>query len=780
MRSNPQRLGTFELQQLLGRGSVGEVWKAFDTQTGRIVAIKILRSNLLTDPNFIPHFEQERQMLSLLHHPNILPVRDFHASSEQGRAMAYIVMDYIEGQTLANYIRNTSGKKQFPSASDIVSLFASIGNALEYAHQKGIMCCNIKPANILIDVRGTAQNVLGTPLLTDIGLTSFFKEKEAVPAHFFIEKALYISPEQVQGYAGNEYSDIYSLGVILYEICTGMPPFRGNNPAEIYSQHVSASPTPPAFLNPNIPPALAVVILRCLAKDPASRFNNAPAMVTALAEAFDIFVPEQLTVPDDADRMNEPTYYKPVQNTPSSTGTPLTPVNPYQGSRSTLLAGATPLPLPASSFTGSGGQSANGITEEPTLLQALPVSPVMPSQSPYSDLPQTSIIPPQKSKKNRKGLIIVLIVMALLLVSGGIFSALYLLQKQSPVVASIPIAGHAYFISGETLQANIDIQSMDELLIDLHGIQSPVAGKNYYAWLLGDKSNSKTAPILLATLAVKNGNAHYLYQDMQHTNLLAVGSRFLVTEENANPVPTSPTSDTRAWRYYAELTQEPTNGSAAQGSFLDHLRSLLVGDAQLDALGLPGGIDAWELRNTGKILEWATSARDYWTSKAFQLMHSQFIRILDYLDSAAYVQVDVPANTPLLADPKVALLELDPQMQTPQGFQASIDTHLQDMLNAPGISSSERSIITQISTETGHVTGWLEQVRQYAHQLIHMSNAALSLPSTLDLLDNMATQALYAYIGRLAPDTNQVEGGAVQMSYDLQRLSTFEITPYKG
>jgi hypothetical protein len=367
--------------------------------------------------------------------------------------------------------------------------------------------------------------------------------------------------------------------------------------------------------------------------------------------------------------------------------------------------------------------------------------------------------------------------MAIAVVSGAIASALYLLPRQSQVAAT-PIVGHAYFISGETLEANINIKTMDQLLIDLHDIQSPAPGKNYYAWLLGDKS--KTAPIMLATLTVTHGNVHYLYQDKQHTNLFAVASRFLITEEDASKTPTIPSSDTSAWRYYAEITQAPTNGGTAQSNFVDHLRALLVVDPQLNALGLKGGIDAWQLENTGKILEWATSARDYWKTRGFQLMRNQFIRILDYLDGAAYVQIDVPANTPLLLNPQVALLEFDPQTQAPPGFQANIDSQLQGMLNAPGVSSSQRSIIAQINTEMDHVTGWLMQVRQYARQLIHMTSTQLALPSTLDLLDDMATQALYAYIGRLAPDTNQIQGGAVQIGYDLQHLSNFDISAYNA
>ena len=777
MKSNPQQFGKYKLQQPVGRGTVGEVWKAFDTQVGGFVAIKILHPDLWNDPNFMTRFEHEKQVLSSLNHPNIVGIHDFCVSTEPSHAIAYIVTDYIEGQTLTNYIRNTSGKKQFPSSTDIVHLFTSIGNAIDYAHQKGVICCNIKPANILIDERRTAQNPMGTPVLTDPGMASAFRVNNATS----VETALYTAPEQAQGYAGNEYSDIYSLGVMLYEICTGVPPFRGDSPTAILSQHVNAAPTPPALLNPYIPPALAVVILRCLAKDPATRFNDASSMVTALAEAFDLSVPEQLNMPrDDIGIMSEPTYYKPLQTNPSL-GKPLSLAgNPSQATGSApLLIGNPPTPQPASPPLNTPLLSATGIAES-TPVNSFPASSAMQS-SPSRPVtsPQPLLTPPPTPKRRRRGLLIALIVMAIAVVSGAILSVLYLLPKQSPAAAS-PIIGHAYFISSETLQENIDIKSMDELLIDLHGIQPPAPGKNYYAWLLGDKSNSKIAPILLATLSVTRGSVHYLYQDKQHTNLFAIASRLLITEEDANQVPGSPSKDTSTWRFYAELSQAPANGTTAPSSYLDHLRGLLVADPQLDTLGLKGGLDAWQIENIGKILEWAASARDYWKTQGFELMRNQFIRILDYLDGAAYVQIDVPPNTRLLLDPKVALLEFDPQTQVPPGYQANIASHLQGLLNAPGVSDSERSIITQINTEMDHVTDWLKQVRQYARQLVHMTNTQWGLRSTLDLLDSMATQALYAYIGRLAPDTDQIQGGAVQIGYDLQSLTNFDISPYNA
>ncbi len=153
MSTASQRLGKYELQQLLGQGGMAEVWKALDTQLHRYVAIKILHTNLQTDPGFISRFAHEAQMVAALRHPNIVQIYDFHISeqAEADKTIAYMVMEYIEGGTLADYIHATSGQQQFPPAADIVRLFTPISLALDYAHQHGTIHRDIKPANILLD-----------------------------------------------------------------------------------------------------------------------------------------------------------------------------------------------------------------------------------------------------------------------------------------------------------------------------------------------------------------------------------------------------------------------------------------------------------------------------------------------------------------------------------------------------------------------------------------------------------------------------------------------------
>ena len=177
-----------------------------------------------------------------------------------------MVMDYVEGTTLADYIYSTSRKGQFPSAVEIVHLFTSISLAIDYAHRQGMVHRDIKPANILLDKRNTTRNPMGEPILTDFGIAKLQGKATLAATYGWLGTPLYLSPEQAQGHPSDRRSDLYSLGIIVYEMITGIPPFRGDNPLSIMMQHYSAMPTPPTAINPHVPPALSAVILRSIAR----------------------------------------------------------------------------------------------------------------------------------------------------------------------------------------------------------------------------------------------------------------------------------------------------------------------------------------------------------------------------------------------------------------------------------------------------------------------------------------------------------------------------------
>ncbi|MFL5658207.1 MAG: serine/threonine-protein kinase [Ktedonobacteraceae bacterium] len=687
--------------------------------------------------------------------------------------------------TLADYIRSTSRMRRFPSAIDIVHLFASISIAIDYAHHHGMIHRNIKPGNILLDQRHSAPDSPGEPILTDFSIGNL----ERTSSDTQIDTALYLAPEQVRGYAGNELSDIYSLGVILYEICTGVPPFQGDTATAIKTQHINTMPTSPVLINPHITPALTGVILRSLAKDPALRFSSASSMSRALAEAFDVPVPENLLLSAPlTDEMNEPTYYKPLL-------THMPPgVIPFSPSIEIIKTSSPP---PAGLSTLSHQETAilvNRVQSTPTtpvggipavtLANSSPNTPATLSSSPPDPTPPPNI------KRRRKGLIIMLIALVLLVLVGSGMGTLFLLPRGNgnPVTTS-QIVGHAYFVSSGKLNKDSTQGINDELLIKLHNVPDPAPGTSYYAWLLNDYAwllnddgHGSSTPMLLGRMPVHHGEVNQLYQSPHNTNLLTTTSRLLITEENINITPANPSPTLSNWRYHAELPQTPDpTDTAHHFSTLTHLRYLLSEDPDLKQEGLSGGLATWLARNTGKVLEWAGSARDNWTAKSPILLRNQLISILEYLDGQSLVQVDLPPHTPLLVDRRLAsipLLGFDTQEQTTPSYLRKINLHLTVIAQAPGTTPDKRELVNEINTALNYVKSWLKKVHDDAEKLVKLSDRQLLLPSSQVILDEMQTLAFYANVGRSDPFTSQVQAGVIQIQYDIERFATFDITPY--
>jgi serine/threonine protein kinase len=243
MSIESRRLGKYELRERLASGGQGEVWKAFDERLRRFVAIKQLNAHLQADPGSIARFEREAQFIAALHHPNIVQIHDFQfvRDKESNTSTAYMVMDYIEGSTLGDYIRATSRKKQFPPASDVVSIFTAVSLALDYAHQKGMVHRDIKPANIMLDKRQPKGKLMGEPILMDFGIAKLQGGAETTKV---LGTPLYVSPEQALGLSGDKRSDLYSLGIILYEVMAGTLPFRSETIMAILLQHAEDNPPP--------------------------------------------------------------------------------------------------------------------------------------------------------------------------------------------------------------------------------------------------------------------------------------------------------------------------------------------------------------------------------------------------------------------------------------------------------------------------------------------------------------------------------------------------------
>ena len=377
------------------------------------------------------------------------------------------------------------------------------------------------------------------------------------------------------------------------------------------------------------------------------------------------------------------------------------------------------------------------------------------------------------------------IVSLLILVGAGVISYLSFLRMFpfAPAAPVIRLVGHITFLSSEQLSENSSQGIDDEVQIDLHSLSSPAAGKSYYAWLLGDKNLSDSKAILLGKLSVNQGNAYLLYPgDQQHTNLLEFNSRFVVTEEDAEMTPITPSPDYSAWRYYGEIPQSPDPLNSHHYSFLDHVRHLLASEPMLNDLELPGGLNNWFYRNTGKLIEWTISARDRWEeSKDLAFVRRQTIRTLTYLDGLSFVQQDMPPDATLPDTSKldsVGLLDVNGQNQNPASYLGSIVYHLNGLLDAPGSTQDVRKNAAQIITAMNNVQGWLETMHADAKQIVAMTDAQLGQSAAFTLLNDLVDQANHAYVGEIGPTNGEMREGVTWIHDHLQSLATLSVTQY--
>ncbi len=264
------KAGRYELSEELGRGAMGVVHKAFDPVIGRNVAVKTMRltevGSGMTHAELTARFQTEARAAGLLTHPNIVVVYD--AGEEDG--LYYITMEYVEGKSLQAML---DAKQTFPLPRTL-RLIEQVCSALDYAHRSNVVHRDIKPANLMLAPDDTVK-------VTDFGTAKIMRFGSAQTTHI-IGTPSYMSPEQVKGKAVDGRSDIFAVGVILYELVTGEKPFPGQNVTTVIYKIVNEEPTPPRELNASIHPGLSAVITRALAKEPAARFQSCREMLEAL------------------------------------------------------------------------------------------------------------------------------------------------------------------------------------------------------------------------------------------------------------------------------------------------------------------------------------------------------------------------------------------------------------------------------------------------------------------------------------------------------------------
>src|SRR5438874_12440820 len=259
--------GRYRIIRKLGAGGMANVYLAEDQELGRRVAIKILDDRHAADDSFIERFRREAKNAAGLSHPNIVSIY------ERGEAEGtyYIAMEYLEGRTLKELIV-TKGPTPIPVAIDYTRQMLG---ALGFAHKNGIVHRDIKPHNVVVAPDGRLK-------VTDFGIARS-GASQVTEAGSIIGTAQYLSPEQARGASVDQRSDIYSIGIVLYEMLTGSVPFTGDTPLEIAMKHLSAVPEPPSNKRPEVPRALDLVVLRALAKNPSDRYASAEEMDADLA-----------------------------------------------------------------------------------------------------------------------------------------------------------------------------------------------------------------------------------------------------------------------------------------------------------------------------------------------------------------------------------------------------------------------------------------------------------------------------------------------------------------
>lgn len=261
----------YVIDDMLGQGGMSAVYKATDPNLKRVVAIKMIHSHLSNNADFVRRFEEEAAAVAQLRHPGIIQVFDFNQDDD----VYYMVLEFVPGETFQDHLKrlNDSGRRLSPSKA--IEYMASICDAVDYAHQRGMIHRDIKPANLML-------NTLGQAILMDFGIAKIVGGQTHTATGAVVGTAMYMSPEQIKGERPDRRTDIYSLGVTLFEMLGGHPPFQADSAMTLMMMHINDPVPNLKSLNPEVPDELVAVINKALAKDPNDRYQTAAQMAAAL------------------------------------------------------------------------------------------------------------------------------------------------------------------------------------------------------------------------------------------------------------------------------------------------------------------------------------------------------------------------------------------------------------------------------------------------------------------------------------------------------------------
>ena len=312
--------GRYKILDMIGGGGMANVYLAHDMILDRDVAVKMLRLDFANDEEFIRRFHREAQSATSLAHPNIVNIFDVGEEND----LYYIVMEFVDGQTLKQYIQQNSPLR----VEDAIGIMGQLTSAISHAHQNHIIHRDIKPHNILVDHDGNVK-------ITDFGIAMALSATSITQTNSVLGSVHYLSPEQARGGMANRKSDIYSLGIVMFELLTGRLPFSGESAVSIALKHLQSETPSVRRWNPNIPQSVENIVLKATAKDPFHRYNSVDEMEEDLRTALDL------------ERMDEPKFAIPIDNEATKAIPVITDHQPLKNLDETLVhSNEKPAPNP--------------------------------------------------------------------------------------------------------------------------------------------------------------------------------------------------------------------------------------------------------------------------------------------------------------------------------------------------------------------------------------------------------------------------------------------------
>lgn len=713
-----QHIGHYELRQRIGRDGGGDVWRAYDTHLQQTVMLKIFRVDRSDYADSLTRYVGDVRRIAALHHPNIAQLYDIQVltAPDPGNATALIILSLedVEGETLESYIERTSSvRKRLPSAA-IVQVFSSLALALDVAHRHGVIHGNLKPATILLRPPATASDGIGAPLLTNFGAAIWPPNGHGNGFPF------YLAPEQIKGASATERSDVYALGVLLYELYVGVPPFRGNRPLAIMMQHINTQPTPPDQMNPAISPAVSQVILRALAKDPQQRFPNPASLALALADALHV------TAPDELRRSAAP----PAETPLPSSGPRSSRDTPWPRSH---LAIRKRKNMPLLAVTLIALILVIGASFGAFLLATRTNTPATAQGSGHAFFLNSSPLDENSLQ--------------------GINDELEIALSNVPA----PAAGKSYYawLLGDSNQTEVVPVFLGRLSVDRGSLHFLYRGDKQQSNLLAftsrflitedDARNPSSDPLL-------DQHSWRYYAALPQTPNPKDALHFSLLDHLRHLLVESP-----------ELAARGLHGGLA---YWFARNTAVVSD-------LASGLAAdWQQKDTTTIHAQVIRILDYLDGVSG--VQADVPPGTPLLADTHSVQVALLGPAPQYAQSPGFVY----QNEAPPGFLYLVQAHLNGTVLSPQATAPQHQLAIQINASLDAVKLHLTAIYQDAKQLAFLTSAQLLQLSTRTLLTDLATQAQSASTGNSNAATSATPESAIGIYSSLQKLATFNVTSY--